>query len=79
MPQERNVRRMAKQKIEYVQGFLFTSTPDDPHHRTVCQIIGRVGEEGALREAGAMFKVEFGDGSRDVVAADDLSPWFPTD
>ena len=70
---------MVKQKDKHVQWYLYTSGPDDPHHRTICQIVGRVEEEGSLRENGPMFQVQFGDGEFANACADDLSPWFPVD
>lgn len=64
---------MIKQKDKYVQGYL---TED----KRVCQIIGRSDEaDGSLLEHGAMFEVQFGDGSTETVAGYELSPWYPTD
>ena len=62
-----------KQKDKYVQGYI---TEDG----RVGQIIARAEDaEGSLLEHGAMFKVEFGDGSVETMAGYELSPWFPTD
>lgn len=70
---------MVKQKDKHVQGYLYRSRSDDPRHQTVCQIVGRVDDEGSLRENGPMFNVKFGDGETTEVCAEDLAPWFPVD
>ncbi len=70
---------MVETQNKHVQGYLYRSTDDDPRHDTVCQIVGRVQEEGSLRENGPMFRVKFGDGVILTACGDDLKPWFPVD
>src|SRR5690348_2560091 len=69
-----------KKTTEFVKGYMFNTVDGSniaDRNETVCQIIGRVEEEGSLMENGPMFKVKFGDGHEDVALASELSPWWP--
>lgn len=71
-----------KQRNEFVQGYMFNTIADgslSDRNETVCQIIGRVTEEGSLMENGPMFKIRFGDGHEDTATASELNPWWPAD